>query len=324
MNEDATNTQSHEPQLSSLSTDPASITKSLQTSAPALTNADRAELRPACPPPLAWVDVLHEFREASKTVDVDFNGFKISARVWGSGQPLYFLNGICGDSDVFCLLGWLIQNDFRCVMVDFPDTKMPIESYSQGLFAVADQLGDDTFDLFAASFGTAVAIEAALLHPERCDHVVLQGPLGDFKLSFFEWAASQMLRWLPFKLKHLPLRRKLHKATHRLWYPPLDETRWEFHLDNSGQTKASQVARRALWLNRTSLEFKRVELPVLLISGEGEAPRYVDAARQMAREMPAAQHEQLSNSGHVPYITHPHRVANLLKPFLIESYEPIG
>lgn len=322
MNQDATNaTNSNDIHLSPLSTDPASITKTLQTAAPALTNAERAELPPSCPPPLAWVDVLHEFRQSAEIVTlknaVD-GGSGISARVWGTGPPLYVLNGICGDSDLFCLLGWLIRDDFRCVIIDYPDDASSIDSYASGLFALADQLGDDRFDLLATSFGSAVGVQAALERPDRIKHLVLQGPLGDFKLSSAEWLAAQLLRWAPVRLQHLPLRRRIHAATHRLWFPPLDETRWQFHADNSGQTKAAEIARRALWLNRTKLDFGALQMPVLLISGEGESPRYVAAAEQLAERIPDARHEQLSNSGHVPFITHPHRLANLMKPFLLE------
>jgi pimeloyl-ACP methyl ester carboxylesterase len=300
-----------------LSTDPASITKALNSPTP-VSGDDNSE-QPSCPPPLAWADVLHEFRETSEVIEVSVQQTTATARVWGTGQPLYFLNGICGDSELFCLLGYLIKEDFRCVIIDYPDLAPNIDAYIDVLFAVADQLGDPAFDLFATSFGSAIGIEAALRQSDRIKRLVLQGPLGDFKLSLFEWLAAIALRWLPCRLSRLPLRRRIHAATHRLWFPPLDETRWSFYADNSGRSKVSQVARRALWLNRTRSKFEELSMPLLLVSCEGESPRYVRAATEMASKIPGAQHEQLSNAGHVPYITHPHRLANLLRPFLADS-----
>jgi pimeloyl-ACP methyl ester carboxylesterase len=301
-----------------LSTDPASISKALHSPTP-VTRGDDSELRPSCPPPLAWVDILHEFRQSSELVEAPLGNSKVTARVWGTGQPLYILPGICGNSEIFCLLGWLMRDDFRCVIIDYADDAATIESYADAMFAIADKLGDQEFDLFGTSFGSAIGILSALEKPARIKHLALQGPLGEFKLSFFEWLAAKVFRFLPGRLSRLPLRRRIHAATHRLWYPPVDESRWSFHADNSGLSRISQVARRALWLSRNQQLFAEITTPVLLISGEGEAPRYVEAAVKMEAEITGAKHEHLSNAGHVPFITHPHRLANLLRPFFSDE-----
>ena len=302
-----------------LVTNPASLTKALNTIGSAPVSSDGSPTAPSCPPPLAWSGVLREFHETSELVEVPFGKSKVTARVWGRGRPVYILNGVSGTADLFCLFGWLIRDEFRSVIIDYPEDASNIDAYVDAIFAVADQLGDQKFDLFATSFGTAIGIEAGLRHSDRIKHLVLQGPLGNFKLSLFEWLAAKTLRWLPARLCRLPFRRRIHAATHRLWYPPLDETRWEFHVDNSGQTKASQVARRALWLHGTKHNYAELRMPLLLVSGEGESPRYVEAATRMASAIVNAQHEHLSNSGHVPFITHPHRLANLVRPFLLDA-----
>lgn len=302
-----------------LVTNPASLTKALNTTRSAPATSDGLPTVPSCPPPLAWSGVLCEFHETSELVEVSSGKSKVTARVWGRGRPLYILNGICGNADLFCLFAWLIREDFRCVIIDYPEDAANIDAYVDAVFAVSDQLGDQDFDLFATSFGAAIGIKAALRHPDRIRHLVLQGSVGDFRLSLFEWLAAHVLRLFPMQLCRLPLRRGIHAAAHRLWYPPLDETRWAFHVDNSGQTNASQVARRALWLNGIKHNYAELQMPVLLVSGEGESTRCVEAATKMAREIANAQHEQLSNSGHVPFITHPHRLANLVRPFLLAA-----
>jgi hypothetical protein len=73
-----------------------------------------------CPPPLAWSDVVREVGERRTTIDAKVNGKPVRGYAVGDGPPLYFLNGISATPDLFSLLVWLLRDDFRCVVLEYP------------------------------------------------------------------------------------------------------------------------------------------------------------------------------------------------------------
>jgi len=75
----------------------------------------------ACPTPLGWAEVLESFRAESTPWTVDVGGSLLQGRTLGHGQPLYFLNGISGNCELFCLLAWLLRDQYRCVLFDYRD-----------------------------------------------------------------------------------------------------------------------------------------------------------------------------------------------------------
>src|SRR4051794_40624857 len=54
----------------------------------------------ACPPPLAWVDVLADFHRQAEAWYLDRPNYRLSGRTLGSGPPLYFLNGFSGTHEL--------------------------------------------------------------------------------------------------------------------------------------------------------------------------------------------------------------------------------
>lgn len=272
----------------------------------------------SCPPPLAWTDVLGNFRGQCESFEVSADGAKFSGRVMGEGPPLYFLCGLAQTTELFCLTVWLLREHFRCVLIDYPDTG-DLSALARLVPAAADQLGDDSFDLFATSFGSAVALELLLTSPDRIRKVVLQGPLIRFRLSRPERLCSHIIGWLPGDIDRLPGRRRVLEGHHRLWFPPFDHSRWEWTLDDTGRVRTAAVMRRLRTLHGIDFSERLGEIstPALIVSSEGEAFRHRESAAILSKRLPQARHEELSNCGHIPFVTHPHRLANLIRPFLL-------
>lgn len=275
----------------------------------------------SCPPPLAWSDVLREFQQGSSVWEAVSGRLRIQGRVWGTGRPLYFLNGISGSFDLHCLTAWLLKDDFRCVFLNWPDAARDLSQLVEAVRLSAEHLQDRQFDLFASSFGTIVALELMRTIPERLQHLVLQGPLTGLRLSPAERMVASLMSFVPGTMDRLPLRRRIAEANHQRWFPPFDATRWEFLLSESGRTPISAVARRARMLHRyqESSALKSVSIPTLIITSEGESIRHHHAAAALRAIIPGTQFESLSNSGHVPEVTHPHRLVKLMKPFLLDQ-----
>lgn len=272
----------------------------------------------SCPPPLQWTDVLNQFREQSTPFEASLDGTAFRGRILGEGPPLYFLNGLAQTTELFCLTVWLLRENFRCVLVDYPD-RGDLKSLARLVPTAADELGDNEFDLFAASFGSAVALEMMLTAPERIQKFVLQGPLVRFHLSRPERLCSHMIGWVPGNIDRLPGRRRLLENHHRHWFPPFDHSRWEWTLDDTGSVRTSAVMRRLRALHGIdySERLSEISTPALIVSSEGEAFRHRESAAILGKRLPDARHEELSNCGHIPFVTHPHRLAGLIRPFLL-------
>ena len=276
------------------------------------------ETAESCPTPLAWKQVRTEFLKQSEEFSFSADGLSIGGRVLGEGTPLYFLNGISATSTIFCLTAWLLREEFRCVILDYPPEAKTIDQLVRSLDVAARRLGDEQFDLYATSFGTAVALQAMQTCPHRIQRAVLQGPLISMQFSLAERLVLGTLGWLPGQIGSLPFRKTILKNNHSRWFPPFDITRWQFLLHETGDVSTRDVARRARMLRGLDLSdcFSGITIPSLIISSEGEAPRHRSAARILGEQLPDSTAEEISNSGHVPFVTHPHRLVKMIRPFL--------
>lgn len=271
-----------------------------------------------CPTPLAWKQVQTEFLKQSEEFSFVESGLTIKGRVIGEGTPLYFLNGISASPTLFCLTVWLLRDEFRCVILDFPPEAGSLDQLAESLDLAATQLGDKKFDLYATSFGTAVALQAMISGQPRIKQAILQGPLIEMKFSLAERLALATLGWLPGPIDRLPLRRTVLQNNHGRWFPPFDITRWKFLMAETGNVPTRDVARRAKMLRGLDLtdQVSSIETPTLVISSEGEAIRHRESAAVLAEQLPNARAGEISNTGHVPFVTHPHRLAKLVRQFL--------
>lgn len=297
-------------------------------------NAEMPELSPsatptaeACPPPLAWQEVVRQFHSEASQWTVDRGAYQLHGRSWGDGPSLYLLNGIGGNLDLFALTIYLLRDSSRCVIYDYPGTtcddararRLRLDDYVSDLFAVADHAGDSRFHLFGTSFGGLIGLGALLAGPERVERAVLQGAFAHRRLSVAERLLIRMCRWHPGRLRHVPLRTWIHRQNHRRWFPPFDETRWQFFFDVAGDVPVATLAQRSAVVRDTDLRPRLADVrqPVLLVRTESEAAVPEDCHASLADRIPNARTEQLLGCGHLPYLTHPHRLVKLIRPFLL-------
>lgn len=275
---------------------------------------------PSCPPPLVWTQVLAKFREEARSFELPNHGTTVRGLTFGTGQPLYVLNHWSGTPDVFCLLAWLLKDQFRVVLIDYPLDAKSWDDITPLPSQVATYLGDEQYDLFATGFGTVPALKHALAAGSALRRLVLHAPIVSMRLSLLERVGAGCFSLLPSSIANVPFRKRLLFSNHRLWFPPIDETRWQFLAADCLQTPIKTAARRFRLLHGVDLQaqLKDVRQPVLLVDCEGEPQRNKQAHQVLGRELPDATYEAVPNSGQVPHVTHPHRLAGLLKKFLIE------
>lgn len=281
-----------------------------------------------CPSPLSWQQVFDGFESESTGWELDRGGYILKGRTWGAGLPLYLLNGLTGTHELYALLVWLLRDEFRLIVYDYPRRKKAsAHDFSSDLFAIADLHGDERFNVYATTFGSVVALTALLNQPERIERAVLQGGFAFRKLSLLERLLIRAGRHLPGRLRNVPLGRLIFHQNHLPWFPPFDRGRWEFFLDQTGRVPISAVSDRATMVSCFDVRSRlgEIQQPVLLIRAEGDGRVSGQCHDELEAGLPNVGSEWLHTCGLVPFVTHPHRLAKLLRGFLLggdEDLEP--
>jgi len=290
--------------------------------------APSSELAPEpCPTPLAWQQVLDEFRAGRKALSCTVHRHPVVACTFGSGRPLCFLNPAAGDHELFALTAWLLRDEFECLFFDYPPVP-PLRSahralnfLGETLRAVMDAWGQDRCALLSAGFGSFVALHQMGIEPERIDAAVLVCGSARRRFSFVE---RGLLAWgtvWPGAVRHIPGWLAVQRQNHRCWFPPFDATRWAFLLQDLGATSTAQLARRMSVMGGVDLRpsLPDIRQPVLLIRTEGEGAVTAGCQEELAAGLPHVRSEVMPTTGQLPYLTHPHRLAKLVRSFLIDE-----
>ena len=270
-----------------------------------------------CPTPLSTSAVLDEFRVKAAAWTVSTGGQEWTGRVWGSGPALYFLGGFLGDAEQFAFVMYLLKDDFRCVLIEHPKKLPAPTEWANSIVAIADELGDDTWMVYATSFGCLPTWQLLASFPQRCTKAVVQAGFASWRMAIAERFLSIGATLWPGRMASLPGREAIARQNHRSWFPPFDHVRWPFYIENSGQTPVRSLSRRARWAHRYDLRslLSQIQQPILVIRTEGDGGVLTAYQEELLANLPNACSEKLNTSGQLPHITHPHRIAKLISNF---------
>lgn len=280
-----------------------------------------------CPTPLVWSEVLATYHSESTPWELANGSRRLVGRTWGEGPPLYLLNGFAATAEMSSLLLWLLREQFRCVVFDsFDDgsvrkSRPAMSDFAADVLAVADHHGDNAIRIFGASFGAAVALQAALEAPTRISGLVLQHGFAARPLSMSERVLAAWCRRSRRLLSAFPGRRRVQELNHRRWFPPFDGTRFEFLVKSTGSIPQAELAKKALaaaTFNATG-RLSEIACPVLLVRTEGEGQIEARCHSVLEQGLKVARTEWMHSSGMHPSLTHPHRLAKLLKTFFLND-----
>ncbi|MCX7418476.1 MAG: alpha/beta hydrolase [Planctomycetia bacterium] len=279
--------------------------------------------REGCPPPLLWQQVVAAFREQSEQWHTETPAGWITGRVWGNGPTLVLLNGLGGSSELFALCLYLLKLQCRCVVLDYPtDRRVSWSAFCDSITEVVEEFaGPDGCHLFGTSFGSAVALEIALRLGSRIQSVTLHAAFAHLHLTFFERFAATLLRWIPGRMCSIPLWRAIQVRSHRLWFPPIDPTRWQFYLDDAGATPIRSLARRFGMLRQCDLRSRlsQLQVPVMSLQVEGEGETQSRCRDEITAMIPNVRTEFFHTTGMLVFLTHPHRLAKLIREFVAST-----
>ncbi len=276
-----------------------------------------------CPTPLEWHDILSRFIQEADHWYLETSAGQILGRTWGKGPTLYFQNGLSGTHELYSLIVWLLREDYRCVLFDYPDSPtVSRESLADLLPEVVRLHQDDgPIKLITRDFGLQIAQYCSLRHPGLLDSLICQTPHLELPLTRSERRLSKLGKKVPGKLKRVPGRQLIQQRIHRSWFPPYDPSRFDFYLDNTGEQSTRAFSQRFLLSGSPLPRWPAESLPenMLIIRAEGETPTQTRAAEELCHAVPQSQTEWLHTSGQLAFLTHPHRLAKLIKEFLIPN-----
>lgn len=275
-----------------------------------------------CPTPLAWQDVIDGFEREAEPSTFESREVDLQLQAIGEGPPLWFLGGFTGDRRQFALLAWLLKEHFRCVLWDaeWRISPSPTEVVPVLADAMMAATGGQPISLFATSFGSQVALSAMIRSPELSTAAILHAGFAHRRYTLSERLLARIGSWSTRPIGELRAWQQIQETNHRTWFPPIDPGRWEFLRDNLAATRACDLARKVRGVAAGSVgeSLETITTPVQLIRTEGDGRVLSKAMDELAERLPNVRVESLHTTGHFAHVSHPHRVAKVVKAFLAD------
>jgi len=202
-------------------------------------------------------------------------------------------------------------------------TKMSLESTSDSLVKLMDDLGVRKVALVGYSLGGRVALNLALRHPERVDSLVIEGASPGIRSDFErkdrrlsdDALADEMevhdLAWFVDRWEKTPLlstQRTVDKGTaRRLRQERMSNDKRGLAMSLRG---AGSGRMRPLWGDLASLD-----VPVLVVVGEKDQ-KFREVAKSMADLIPGGAVRVVKGSGHAAHLEKPKEFGEVVGAFL--------
>lgn len=276
----------------------------------------------SCPPPLRCRQVAENWHAIAETWSLPHSRLGTHGTVAGTGPTVYFLNAFGGCAELYTLTSWLLREHCRCVLIDWNSPvdrrRLTLDDFTSDVASVADHLGDQQLAVFGASFGAALATRFAVKFPSRVSHVMLQGAWNRRRLSLGERALAWWYRRSLQSLGSWTSREPIQTANHRLWFPPQDPDRWAWFLELTGTIPLSLMSAQARAIDGVDLsgDYAHLRSSTLFVATEGYGQRNIAEQLRIADSSADFRYEYLHSTGQHPYLTHPHRLAKLIRSHL--------
>lgn len=276
-----------------------------------------------CPAPLEWQEIAQKFHETVESRMISTPTSELTVTEFGTGQPIVFFPPMAGSCRLYCLTAWLLKEEYRSILIDAPQFhKRPktadlVQETAEALSLIIEHFCPGGADIYASTFSSQVALQIMLQRPEVIRSAVLQTAWAHRSFTTTEWGMLQLGRVLPTKLRQTPFWQSTQIENHRRWFPPFDETRFGFLLQEAGESSAAEMSQQLQASMKCDLRprLSQIRQPVMVIACEGEGQPVAASEQELAEQLPNVRREEMYHSGHFPYLTHPHRLLKLLKPF---------
>jgi 3-oxoadipate enol-lactonase len=256
---------------------------------------------------------------------VSLNGADIHFRARGSGPPVLFVHGMCGDADVWDDQVDRLAGRFRCVTYDrrghsrssLGDVQQrTVELHGDDAAALIRALGLGPCLLVGSSGGARVALDVVLRYPELLRGAVLSEP-PLFALDPAGAARVQaelrpdLQRALAAGGPRAAVDAFFQYMCPGLWLAIGEGQRDRYRANASELLPDLQMP--PYRVSRDDLAGVRV--PCLVLRGDRSHPVLMRIADQLAAGLPGAELVELRRSGHVTYAEQPAAFAGAVRTF---------
>jgi pimeloyl-ACP methyl ester carboxylesterase len=274
--------------------------------------------------------------------EVDVQGTRVSVlerrtEEPGAKAPIVLLHGLVAEAATFRQLMQALPHDRRVFAIDLPGagySDQPEDSSFDGLAAIINEtlgkLGLHHPVLLGHSHGGAITLRLALSEPEVLSGMILLCPahpfsgkeegLVRFYLSLPGRAFAHCLPRLPrplllFAFRHMPGNRVMFDyETLEPYVHTLRRTGTVHHV--LGLLRTWHTDMRSL---ASAMEQRQIQLPALLLWGEGDIVVPLASAPKLMKHLDNAQLVPLQGVGHVPNEEAPEEAGKAIRVWLQEQ-----
>jgi len=274
-------------------------------------------------------EALARFRKEARKGTCKTSRSRLPFFTWGEGPPLLFIHGVSDNAASFIPVISRLSRKFCCIaytQAGMPGDQANFDWYQHedlvaDALAILDNLKVDSTFVFGSSFGSTVTIQAMRKHPERFQKAVLQGGLCYRPLSRREHLIASIARWVPGRMKNMPMRVKIGKALNGSFFKRRPPSTWDYFIETTGKTPIRTFAQQVLILNRLDLRpvLPEVRQPVLLLCGEKDVVTGPRHAKMLHDGLPSAVIATIPGCGHTPSYTHPEILVEAVSRFLLSD-----
>jgi len=252
----------------------------------------------------------------------------------GQGPAVVLLHGFASSMDNWNSVIPELQTNHRVIALDlkgFGYTSRPEGDYSpqaqaEMVLALLDERGVDTFSIVGHSWGSSVALQVALMAPERVDRIALYDAwvYAEQLPTFFWWSRASGVGETLFALFYNE--RPDEKMSSAFYDPSTIDQKFvdsvEESLSRPGTRAAALEAVRGQRFEEWQEDYKKIEQPTLLIWGREDAVTQLKYGERLERDLPNAELVVYPRCGHFPMKEAKEASTKRLLDFLTPTIRP--
>lgn len=241
----------------------------------------------------------------------------------GRGEPLLLLHGSNADRRQYTNFMPLLGDGIHAMATDqrdSPDSPCAPEPYSMDdhahdLARFLDERGIDRAHVFGASYGGAVAMTFAILHPDRVKSLIL-GVTASERARFHAPDLSAIRNDDPDAVRRFMMEAVISPEAIDN-EPGLVAEVNEVLLIREPGAFARRMA--AIEAHDMTARLGEIAAPTLVLAGEHDPIAHAAEARDMAAAIPGARFEMLAGSRHGITLQHRERTAKMIRDFVLAN-----
>ena len=258
-------------------------------------------------------------------------GLRMSVEDAGQGEPLLMLHAGVADRHMWDRQWDWLSQEMRVIRWDWrgfgetPQVPGPF-SYAEDVIAVMDALGIERAGILACSFSGSVAIQIAILRPERVGRLILSGS----GIPGYEFSnppqVDEMFSRIDRALNGGDTEQALG-LLERLWL--VGPCRGQEDIDEKYLQEARILLRRTPLVDDGSVSedsawsaenrLTEIKVPLLIVVGDADVPDTLASSVFLANTLPQAKFEMVAGAAHLPSMEKPQQFNAIVGKWLTET-----